>query len=443
MSANDTIKLIKSLSQGESTNDPSLRLLNLAKLGLTNISYDLLESVRYSLHALSFFGNDFRTFNDDTESSNSEGGEYKLDDHWESEFEDSDNSETRFLSGLFETSNISAGEYNVFLFLDMTKYEYVFFFSVGSSWANFPKMPFLVYLDLRNCKINTIEPGTFLNLGNLRHLLLSNNRILSVANYAFEGLRNLMFLDLNLNNKRFEKQKYSGLILHENSFTGLHLLLKLNMNSTFLHSATSHHLNKLPSNLMELNLHETKLKSLPKRIFERLVNLQVLDLSDNYGLCFEVTADSFRGLESIQELYMARTSLTDLAVLQDLSSLKILDVKSNGLNKLTDVLANFPLLEFLDVSNNFIGSWSNGRIFAKNYRLRGVFFHNNIFSLMSEDMFEDFKTVEYMTVANNSFVCNCLLKEFAEYYKNFINTTEKVNIYLKIYGQESLKSVRQ
>ncbi|XP_046594148.1 toll-like receptor 13 isoform X2 [Neodiprion lecontei] len=319
-----------------------LKILSFASLGLTTVPREALRPVQYSLKLLSLFGNDFSTFRN---NSAQETEETEVDSTTESytrennEEDDSDyslESERSYVYDLLANSNVST----------------------GSPWADFPPMPFLVELDLRHCRINSIEEGSFTNLTNLKRLRISNNNIFTLSNHAFAGLMNLAVLDLTFNRRVPQPYQNMGMRLQRNAFTGLYSLTTLNLSHTPIHCGTSHLLNRLPSSLVSLDLHKTSLCSLDDGVFEKLNILQSLDLSG--------------------------------------------------------VLENFPLLEHLNIASNYIRSWSDGREFAENPKLQGVYLHSNVLSLMTDDMLEDFKSLTYLTLANNSFICNCQLKNFME-----------------------------
>ncbi|XP_046479032.1 toll-like receptor 13 isoform X2 [Neodiprion pinetum] len=344
ISVEDLSNLMQGLTiSADSTERGSyLKILSFASLGLTTVPREALRPVQYSLKLLSLFGNDFSTFRN---NSAQETEETEIDSTTESytrennEEDDSDyslESERSYVYDLLANSNIST----------------------GSTWADFPPMPFLVELDLRHCRINSIEEGSFTNLANLKRLRISNNNIFTLSNHAFAGLMNLAVLDLTFNRRVPQPYQNMGMRLQRNAFTGLYSLTTLNLSHTPIHCGTSHLLNRLPSSLVSLDLHKTSLCSLDDGVFEKLNILQSLDLSG--------------------------------------------------------VLENFPLLEHLNIASNYIRSWSDGREFAENPKLQGVYLHSNVLSLMTDDMLEDFKSLTYLTLANNSFICNCQLKNFME-----------------------------
>ncbi|XP_046616531.1 toll-like receptor 13 isoform X2 [Neodiprion virginianus] len=344
ISVEDLSNLMQGLTiSADSTERGSyLKILSFASLGLTTVPREALRPVQYSLKLLSLFGNDFSTFRN---NSAQETEETEIDSTTESytrennEEDDSDyslESERSYVYDLLANSNVST----------------------GSPWADFPPMPFLVELDLRHCRINSIEEGSFTNLANLKRLRISNNNIFTLSNHAFAGLMNLAVLDLTFNRRVPQQYQNMGMRLQRNAFTGLYSLTTLNLSHTPIHCGTSHLLNRLPSSLVSLDLHKTSLCSLDDGVFEKLNILQSLDLSG--------------------------------------------------------VLENFPLLEHFNIASNYIRSWSDGREFAENPKLQGVYLHSNVLSLMTDDMLEDFKSLTYLTLANNSFICNCQLKNFME-----------------------------
>lgn len=107
--------------------------------------------------------------------------------------------------------------------------------------ANFSDYPQLEHLYLSECGIETIEVETFVDLGNLKWLDLSNNRIRVLQDYTFRGLQ-LQHLFLNgnrnmqLRTRSFAGLETTGLYLHECSLKRLHpdVLFQLNLTLKYL-----------------------------------------------------------------------------------------------------------------------------------------------------------------------------------------------------------------
>ncbi|XP_046742761.1 leucine-rich repeat-containing G-protein coupled receptor 4 isoform X3 [Diprion similis] len=411
ISVEDLTNLMQGLtiSMDDSERRSYLKILSFASLGLTTVPREALRPVQYSLKLLSLFGNDFSTYRNnsarDTEETemNSTNSSYSQDDNEDDDSDYSLESERSYVYDLLANSNVST----------------------GSPWADFPPMPFLIELDLRHCRINSIEEGSFANLANLKRLRISNNNIFTLSNHAFAGLMNLAILDLTFNRGVPRPYQNIGMRLQRNAFTGLYSLTTLNLSHSPIHCGTSHLLNRLPSSLVSLDLHRTNLCSLDDGVFEKLNILQSLDLSGNFGLGSDLTTETFKGLNTLQELSMNRIGLEDLEALQELSLLRFLHVERNNINTFSGVLENFPLLEHFNIASNYIRSWSDGRAFAENPKLQGVYLHSNILSLMTDDMLRDFESLTYLTLANNSFICNCQLKNFMESIRTGSNNSSQ------------------
>lgn len=287
-------------------------------------------------------------------------------------------------------------------------------------------MPYLTELDLRQCNIDSIERGTFRNLMNLKKLHLSGNNIIRLPDLAFEGLTNLQVLDISRNLYPPADTEIARLTLGANSFGDLFSLITLNLSNSALCRSSSNFVRTLPVTLISLDLRGTDLTNIRTKSFENLTNLQTLDLSYNFGLGTALSEEAFAGLGMLQELIMVRTSLSSLSAFRELSSLKVLDVKQNSLNRLEGVLENLPLLECLDVSNNFVNAWVNVSVFASNPKLKSVFLRSNSLGVISTTMLEEFESLNHLTLGYNKLICNCMLKDFVEYLVDLNNGSAEV-----------------
>ncbi|XP_044620393.1 toll-like receptor 8 isoform X2 [Equus asinus] len=235
-----------------------------------------------------------------------------------------------------------------------------------------------------------ITDGAFLNLQNLRELLLEDNqldkiptglpgslrelsliqnRITSVTKKNTSGLMNLEYLYLgwncyfgNICNKTFD--------IEDGTFERLTNLKVLSLSFNNL----SHVPPKLPNSLRELYLSNTKIKNITQEDFKELRNLTVLDLSGNCPRCFnapfpctpcerdssiQIHPLAFQDLTELRYLNLSSTSLRKVPAIwfDNMHHLKVLHLEFNYLVQEIasgEFLTKLPSLEILDLSFNYI-----------------------------------------------------------------------------------------
>ncbi|XP_007455115.1 PREDICTED: toll-like receptor 8 [Lipotes vexillifer] len=233
----------------------------------------------------------------------------------------------------------------------------------------------------------TITDGAFLNLKNLRELLLEDNqlqeipvglpkslkelsliqnRITVLTKKNTSGLRNLESLYLGWNCYFACNETFA---VEDGTFENLTKLkvLSLSFNPLF------HVPPKLPSSLTELYLSNTKIKNISQEDFKGLRNLKVLDLSGNCPRCFnapfpcipckggasiQIHPLAFQTLTQLRYLNLSSTSLRKVPAtwFDNMRHLKVLHLEFNYLmDEIAsgEFLAKLPSLEILDLSYNY------------------------------------------------------------------------------------------
>ena len=170
-----------------------------------------------------------------------------------------------------------------------------------------------------------------------------DERIISLKDGDFEGLRGLVFLDLS------------------------HNFLRGLPDSVFADVA----------NLDTLNLEENLLASLPEGVFGTLTGLEYLDLSGN--ALTTLPDSSFSGFTALKKLYLQSNWLTTVpeGIFADMTALDTLWLGGNELETLPDgVFDNLTELKALRLSGNRL-------------------------SALPEDAFNDLTSLEYLTLSVN------------------------------------------
>ncbi len=219
---------------------------------------------------------------------------------------------------------------------------------MGSS-ATFRTLPYLSDLKLRNNCIQTLTKLSFQNLTWLIKLDLSHNNPLHVEKGSFIPLGRLTFLHLT----------NTSIKLHKEIFFGLkslrHLQLSKNNihyidNATFKHLSSLRHLYLTDNALKDVNtnvffgahsaflisLISNKLTRISKEMLTGLTDLVILYLNRNNIQTVEI--GSFIHLLRLKELYLDENKLTCLNkyFITDMVSLKFLNLAYNSLHTIPD-----------------------------------------------------------------------------------------------------------
>ena len=256
------------------------------------------------------------------------------------------------------------------------------------------------YLQLANCKLETLEPEVFANLPNLTTLDLGKNRLNQLDPDIFSLQLNLKALyihgnhftkipssflaniprlkEFNVGENKFQTLKFGPEFLNLPYLRMLDLggnKLGILYNDTFL--------NLTNSRITRLILSRCKLKVIEAGAFLPLTHLEEVTLSFNpltakaletafYGLSnatslrkLTITNSNLRNLSSTTFQYLNKTSITDLEaqrmlvsnlqghVFSHLSQLQKLDLGGSGIEKVSDdAFASLSNLSFLDLEKN-------------------------------------------------------------------------------------------
>ena len=109
---------------------------------------------------------------------------------------------------------------------------------------------------------------------------------------------------------------------------------------------------KFPNSLIYLSYHRCSLQNLPRSIFDGLIHLQMLNISNNNMCSFH--NDVFHDLVSLVVLRIDSNVLTTLnmSVFQRLTSLQYLHLRRNYLRSIAGEVAILPSLRVIDISHN-------------------------------------------------------------------------------------------
>lgn len=277
-----------------------------------------------------------------------------------------------------------------------------------------PNNLFLVFenidvLDLSNCGILMVTANNFNHIGasRLKHLNLERNRIVVLNDDVFRQLENLELL--NLHHNEIEE-------IHTNAFANLKKLRWLNLAKNRLHVfevnllrdlisleyfyANANHIKALPPSifndspkLRSIDLGENNMSFVDRFCFGNLSKLTQLDMSRNSLVDVEIRNEnveklvlSFNRITNFRiaapksrclQLSISNNNLTNIAFIQKMKQLQILDVSTNHIRKLAlyDFKGIYNLKKF-DISYNQLDELNYG-VFAFNRNLNSLYLDGN------------------------------------------------------------------
>ncbi|XP_051876053.1 toll-like receptor 3 [Pristis pectinata] len=248
----------------------------------------------------------------------------------------------------------------------------------------FQWLPHLENLCLEDNNIRRITNETFTGLGNLKSLNLrkslkgqdiSDEVQSSIDDYSFQGLRNLIYLNLEDNTLGIKDHTFSGL-------TSLKYLSMYNCLTDFKTIDNETFVSLANSPLINLNLTKTKISRLQAGAFSSFNKLKKLDLGLN-SISQTLTGEEFLGLSAVEEIYLSfnlKLTLTSLSFVH-VPSMKVLMLSKSKISTLNFQPSPFhPLrnLTVLDLSNNNLANLDKD-VFSELLQLQVLKLqHNNL-----------------------------------------------------------------
>jgi insulin-like growth factor-binding protein complex acid labile subunit len=302
-----------------------------------------------------------------------------------------------------------------------------------------PGLDKMVCLDLDENELVKIENGTFENLKSLKTLIIRNNNIEQVDANAFAGLtelrkirigsnkiKSLIRLDDSVDLTLFSMIENLVEIINDNSFANfnksvsrinvswnkiqaiddfafnLEMLTILDLTGNFIYTLNSSDIFYGLANLKELFLSRNVLMSLLPFKFEYLVNLNVLDLNDNF--IEEIQNSSFFGLTSLIALSLRGNRLTKLnnSDFMYLNNVTRLELDSNRLRSIgKNSFLNMDSLTVLSLSNNKL-SFIKKNYFAGLTKLEELDLSCNQISSIHVNSFNSLVSLNLLDLTDNN-----------------------------------------
>lgn len=209
----------------------------------------------------------------------------------------------------------------------------------------------LIKLDLSDNKLESLHPSTFINCTNLRILILRNNNInrLESVSQSLLPLHQLNYLDLNQNNIMFVETEYltssleilklGNCKLKQMIFSSLLNLKKLYLNNNQLTPENFDFKNFKSSSLQELYLGNEK-------------NIESTDFNQNYFIALKENFLNFFSNLTVLDLRNSGISYIAPHSFEEFDQLKELNLSANNLLSIPSAVLSLQTLEKLDMSFN-------------------------------------------------------------------------------------------
>ncbi|KAH8339173.1 hypothetical protein KR074_006444 [Drosophila pseudoananassae] len=346
----------------------------------------------------------------------------------------------------YTTNTINYTDYSRLL---KERYESLTKSSQSIAWATFPKMPRLMELDLSNCSIEYVSKEAFQNVTNLRRLFMSANKIMTIKQDMFYHIQGLQYLDMSFTNiltysyqlqlptLEMAMSLVYGLKIQQNVFKMLPELVYLDLSHSKMTRNSAVAFAHLGDKLKFLSLCYTNMPMLSSEIFKNTV-LEGLDLSGNPFVSYNIIDNAFDGIaDTLKYLYFENSNLKDLGWSKSLMNLQVLGLAGNNINALTPMMfQSLQSLEILDLSSNHVGNWYRSA-FHNNSALRVLNLRSNTINILTNEMLRDFERLDYLSLGDNNFVCDCHLRAVVEVAAGN-NKDAECSYKLLNYSQESL-----
>ena len=248
----------------------------------------------------------------------------------------------------------------------------------------FSSMPNIRKLDLRSCKIESIDDNVFSSLLNLNELDLSSNNIEQLNSSMFNGLVNLRKLRLNrLKIKRFDP----------NCFQHFNNLRELELEQTSFDIFPT---NLLTNNLRKLNIFNFTPR--PNTSFNPFNNLQQLEcFTGNYfyfNLLKQIRKDNLKQVILFKSDWDMFTPRISNGFFNGFPNLRVLNIYRSGIDQFEDnVFDRLTKLEKLSIIDNRINGSNFNELFSKLTNLKVLCLKQNPINNIKNGYFENLRNL--------------------------------------------------
>ena len=270
----------------------------------------------------------------------------------------------------------------------------------------FDSLKVLTTLNLRENQIKDIGPHVFsnrLNLRNLRDIYLSNNRLTSLPDGVFDGLKSLRHLDLGGN-----RISYIGLRVFSKR-SNLRNLRNIYLNNNLLTSLQDGVLDG-PKSLSDLDLSGNRISDIGLNVFTNRYNLRNLrNISLSNNKLTSLRDGVFDGLKSLRYLYLSRNRLSDIGLhvfsnQSALRNLRNIHLNDNLLTALQDgVFDGLKSLRYLYLGGNPISDIGL-RVFSNRSNLRNlrhIYLNNSLLTSLQDGVLDGLNSLTSLNLRGN------------------------------------------
>ncbi|XP_078365430.1 uncharacterized protein LOC144649736 isoform X1 [Oculina patagonica] len=250
-------------------------------------------------------------------------------------------------------------------------------------------------ISLENNCIKTLAPGTFDIFGKsrlFRYLSIAGNKLETLENKTFSGLRYL--IDLHLENNNIQ-------VIDVTAFYRMTSIITIKLNGNRLRNITNGTF-YYRRTLRTLILSDNNISSLPDGVFARLKSLRTLNLTNN-PLQY-IHTGHFRGLSRLQNLQMEFCGIKQIGP-KSFASSKALDTLNLARNSLTRInttlLRDLRYLYNLYLQNNEIQVIENNSFASNNY-ITHLFLHGNKLSKIPIGVLDPLWRCNFLALSNNN-----------------------------------------
>lgn len=266
-----------------------------------------------------------------------------------------------------------------------------------SNLSNFlPKLNKIIW---ENSELIAINNYALVGLNGLTELSLKRNKIVEIKSESFKHLVNLQHLDLSYN-------KIS--IIETTAFNNLNNLIELHLNNNFL-VKIERKIFLQNKNLRTLTLGHNQLKQIPSNFFLHFVEIEVLDLTENFcidsaypeaslnEIIDDITANctieiDFECRFELNADYWCHAENVDI----DSPNIRVASVKGNHVNNLT--VDNVTALKIVGQSLKFVPQKLS--VFLPN--LSTIIVDRSKLKVVDETSFEGFRKLKKLAITGNN-----------------------------------------
>lgn len=279
----------------------------------------------------------------------------------------------------------------------------------------FPYMPNLETLVLKDTVTVEITEDSFSGMTNLKHLVLSKNKLSSIHSGLL--LKTLILLDVSSNSYNTD----THFDVPNNIFKDMSNLKKLQLSHNQVETISKTTFAGLKS-LVILELNNAQINFIDHGAFLHLENLKRLNLENNFiGSDMFITPELFEGLGKLEVLLLGGCHIANLSlkesVFKHVPNLYYLGLQRNWIHIISgSQFLAVPKLHTLDLGDNNLPHWEV-RMFS-GLKLRELNLEQNKLLVITPQMMKDFSYLELIKLEGNPFACDCIWYPTILFLKN-------------------------